>query len=358
MSAPALTYDPRLYWWPIALLLPLTLLLPVTWVGVSPVWAAVGPLVVYFLIVPALDHLFGQDHRNLTRATQGIEAHRGFYRALMYASVPLYMVGMAAVLWVIRYGGLPLWLLPLLIFGAGIMLGSVILVGHELGHSVGSKADKWLGMLALAAVGYGHFTIEHNRGHHLTVATPEDPASAPKGMSLYRFAQLELWGVWIGALRHQRAALNRKGHGWWSLHNTLMASWTMTLIWFAALTIWLGPLIIPALIALCFFAWFALTMANYIEHYGLRRKKLGNGKYEPCQPHHSWNSSFAFTNLLSFHLQRHSDHHVNASKPYQSLEHMDQAPQLPSGYPGCFAIALFPPLWFAVMNPKLPSLEG
>ena len=339
--------DPRLALWPIGLILPLLL------VSVSPLLAAFTPLIIYFLIVPVIDHLVGLDTRNLDAETQRILGNVKIYRRLLFASIPLYAVGMAGVLWVVRHGGLPLWSLPLFLFGAGVTLGSVILVGHELGHGVGAKWDRRLGLIALALVGYGHFTIEHNRGHHRTVATPEDPASAPKGMGLYRFAQRELWGVFQGALEQQHAQLKRQGVPWWSLRNDLLVSWLLTLTWFGALTLWLGLIIVPALLLLCFFAWFALTMANYVEHYGLRRAKLENGKYEPCQVHHSWNSSYAFTNLLSLHLQRHSDHHVNAAKPYQNLEHVADAPQLPSGYPGCFALALLPPLWFRVMNPRL-----
>ena len=297
---------------------------------------------VYFLAIPAVDHVFGRDHRNLDRETQQILARVPLYRGLMYAAIPPYGAGMLATLWVVRHGGLPLWGLPILLFGAGITLGSVILIGHELGHAVGAKWDRRLGQVALAMVGYGHFTIEHNRGHHIHVATPEDPASAPKGMNIYTFAWRELTGVGLGALQLQRAHLTRKGLAWWSWANDLLVSWAMTLIWFVAIILWLGPLIIPAILILCLSAWFALTLANYIEHYGLRRQKLDTGNYEPCQVHHSWNSNFAFTNLLSFHLQRHSDHHVIATKPYQNLEDKPEAPQLPSGYPGSFGLALIP----------------
>ena len=348
-----LSSDPRLRLWPLALATPLLLFVPLMLMGVSPPLAALALALVYFLGIPALDHLLGRDHRNLDRETQRILAQVPLYRALMYAAIPLYAAGMLATLWVVRYGDLPLWAVPILLFGAGITLGSVILIGHELGHAIGAKWDRRFGQMALAMVGYGHFTIEHNRGHHITVATPEDPASAPKGMGLYAFARQELWGVFIGALRLQRTYLNRKGITWWSWRNDLLVSWAMTLIWFGGIVLWLGPIILPALLVLSLFAWFALTMANYVEHYGLRRQRLDSGAMSRARVHHSWNSNFAFTNLLSFHLQRHSDHHLIATKPYQNLENKPEAPQLPSGYPGCFALALIPPLWFRVMDEKL-----
>jgi alkane 1-monooxygenase len=103
-------------------------------------------------------------------------------------------------------------------------------------------------------------------------------------------------------------------------------------------------------------AWFQLTSANYVEHYGLLRRKEADGRYERCQPHHSWNSNHVFSNLLLFHLERHSDHHAHPNRRYQSLRHFENLPSLPTGYFGMFLLAYCPPLWFRVMNPRLMAL--
>lgn len=216
--------DPRAPAWLIALTLPVFLFLPLVLMALSmPSWLiAVSTFLVYFALVPALDHLIGCDDRNLDAQTQVILAKTSTYRTLMYLTVPLYALGQIAALYVYMHADFSLWMATVFLFGNGILLGSIILVGHEMGHATGSGMDRWMARFALSMVGYGHFTIEHNRGHHLRVATPEDPASADKGTSIYAFALREIPGVWINAWRMQAQALGRKGHPWFSVKNELL----------------------------------------------------------------------------------------------------------------------------------------
>jgi alkane 1-monooxygenase len=210
----------------------------------------------------------------------------------------------------------------------------------------------------MGLVGYGHFRVEHNRGHHVHVATPEDHVSARMGESIYAFALREIPGAFRRGWLLEKERLDRAGLSAWSLHNEILLSWALTLAIAFGLIAAFGPIIIPFLLVHHVYAWYGLTQANYVEHYGLLREKLPSGRYELPEPRHSWNTNHIYSNLISFHLQRHSDHHANALRPYQALRDFENLPRLPSGYPGCFALAMIPPLWFRVMHPKLMDWAG
>ena len=137
------------------------------------------------------------------------------------------------------------------------------------------------------------------------------------------------------------------------MQNDILQGYAITLGIAAVLLAIFGWVMVPFLLIHHATGWYGLTQANYVEHYGLKRKKLENGRYEPCAPHHSWNTNHICSNLLTFHLQRHSDHHANPQRPYQVLRNFPDLPRLPSGYPGCYGLAAIPPLWFRVMNPKV-----
>jgi len=165
-----------------------------------------------------------------------------------------------------------------------------------------------------------------------------------------------------GALRRgwhvEAERLAKLGTRTWSADNEILQSWALTLVIAAALLAAFGAVMIPFLLIHHFYAWYGLTQANYVEHYGLMRQKLASGRYELTEPRHSWNTNHIYSNIISFHLQRHSDHHANALRPYQVLRDFDDLPRLPSGYPGCFGLAAIPPLWFKVMNPRLLQWAG
>jgi alkane 1-monooxygenase len=237
--------------------------------------------------------------------------------------------------------------------GAGSGLG--LNTGHELGHKY-TAIEQWLARLVLAVPVYGHFTVEHGQGHHRWVATPEDHASARMGESIYRFALRELPGGVTRAWAIEKSRLQNAGNSTWSWHNTMLQSYAIAAVLQVGLLVSFGWLMVPFLAVHNIIAWWQLTSANYVEHYGLLRDKLPNGKYETPKPHHSWNANHVVSNLATFHLQRHSDHHAYPSRRYQSLRNFEDLPQLPSGYSGMFPLAYVPPLWFKVMDPRLLAL--
>jgi len=247
---------------------------------------------------------------------------------------------------------LPLWALLSFTLGVGLTSADAILIGHELGHKQ-NRMDQLAGRMALALVGYGHFTIEHNRGHHVHMATPEDCASSRMGESVYRFACRELPGALRRGWRLEQQRLSRLGRGAISVHNEILQTGALTLAVGATLVAAFGASMLPFVVLHHLYAWYGLTQANYVEHYGLLRQKLANGRYEPPAPRHSWNTNHIYSNLISFHLQRHSDHHAHPLRPYQVLRDGPDLPRLPSGYPGCFGLAMIPSMWFKTMDPRL-----
>jgi alkane 1-monooxygenase len=215
-----------------------------------------------------------------------------------------------------------------------------------------------LSQISLAVSGYGHFRMEHNLGHHVQVATPEDTSSARMGESIYRFALREIPGAMRRGWRLEAARLARGGHSHWSPRNEILQSLAITVLLQGGLVLWLGLATLPWLLFHNLWAWLQLTVVNYIEHYGLLRERRASGGYERCLPRHSWNSNHSVSNVLLFHLQRHSDHHAHAERRYQSLRHFEEAPQLPSGYMGMIVLAYAPGWFFRVMDPRLMAVNG
>ncbi len=234
----------------------------------------------------------------------------------------------------------------------GVVGGIAINTAHELGHKRASS-ERWLSRIALAQTGYGHFFIEHNRGHHAKVATPEDPASSRLGESFWAFLPRTVAGSVRSAWGIEATRLDRLDKPHFSIHNDILTAWAMTVGLFAGLAIVFGPVVLPYLVMQAVIGFSLLEVVNYLEHYGLRRNKREDGRYERCLPEHSWNSNNVASNVLLYHLQRHSDHHANPTRRYQALRHVEEAPQLPTGYAGMIVLAWFPPLWRRVMDPRL-----
>ncbi|MDX1481722.1 MAG: alkane 1-monooxygenase [Woeseiaceae bacterium] len=313
------------------------------------------PFITSFVLMPLLDALIGEDRNNPPEAVVPRLNADPYYLRLLRLVVPLHFVALIGTAWWAGSQDLSIWAFVGLAAVAGMTSGLGINTGHELGHKT-SRTDRWLARIVLAVPAYGHFTIDHNRGHHSEVATPEDPASARMGESIYRFAGREIPGAFRRAWRYEAERLQRKGLSPLSRHNEILQSLALALLLQAFLVVWLGPSMIPFLVIHNLFAWWQLTSANYVEHYGLLRRRQNNGRPEPCRPHHSWNSNHALSNLVLFHLQRHSDHHAHPARPFQSLRHFDDLPTLPSGYFGSYLLAWCPWLWFRVMDPKLIAL--
>ena len=346
--------DTKRWLWFSSLVIPLYAVAAVLWyvfVDPSP-WVTVVPFVLQFVVTPLLDTIVGEDTSNPPEEVIEQLTEDGYYRALLHASVPLYWLSFLVSAWFVGTQDLPWWAVIAMALSAGYASGTAITVGHELGHKT-DAADRWMAKLALAIPGYAHFCIEHNRGHHTHVATPEDPASARYDESVYSFALREIPGTLGRGIFHETERLKRKGFGFWTWRNDILQGWAITLTVQVALVVLFGWVMLPFLLIHNAIGWYALTQANYIEHYGLKRARKANGRYEPVRPEHSWNTNHRVSNLMLFHLQRHSDHHANPMRPYQSLRNFDDLPRLPSGYPGCFVLAAIPPLWRRVMNPKV-----
>lgn len=310
------------------------------------------PLLFIYLFIPMLDLLFGNDLSNPTESQIPILEKSKFYDWVLYLMLPIHYFVMFLLIYFMISEPLVLWMKVVVIFTLGVFGGLAVNLGHELGHKK-SRLDKNLAKLALASGAYGHFNIEHNAGHHREVATPEDTASARFGENIYQFALREIPGGLKRAWSIESKRLARKGKSWYSIDNQILHSYLMTVVFYGLMTFFLGPEALIILIAHIPVVWWQLTSANYIEHYGLLRQKDQSGKYVRCEPQHSWNSNHLISNLVLFHLQRHSDHHANSARHYQSLRHFDEAPQLPTGYMGMFLLAYIPPLWFKVMNKKV-----
>ncbi len=296
--------------------------------------------------------VIGEDRSNPPEEVVPLLEADGFYRWAAYALVPVLWLGFLGNAYFVGREDLPWTAVLAIVVNTGILCGVAINLGHELGHKK-SKLDRGLATSVLAMSAYGHFAIDHNRGHHRYVATPDDCASSGMGENLYGFALRELPGAFFRAWRLEAGRLERHEQRVWSLHNEIVRAGLITVAVSVGLVVAFGPMMVPYLAATYFIGAFHLTMANYVEHYGLLRQKRPNGHYERCQPHHSWNSNHAVSNWALYHLQRHSDHHANPGRRYQSLRHFEGLPTLPSGYFGMFLVAVVPPLWFRVMNPLL-----
>ena len=361
-TASALTVTPysdrKRYAWLLSMLVPCIVGIgPALMLGSGQAWTLWLPAVFFYGLAPLLDSLLGEDLSNPPESAVAALDADPYYRWITYLLVPVLWLSFIFSAWFVATQALPWHGVVAMVLICGTVGGFCINLGHELGHK-NTALERWLAKMVLAPSGYGHFFIEHNRGHHRDVATPADPASSRMGESIYRFVLREMPGAFRRACQLEAARLRQRGLAVWSLNNEIIQPALITLLLWGALMIWLGPEILPFLLVASFWANFQLTAANYVEHYGLLRREISPGRYEPCQPHHSWNSNHIFSNWALFHLQRHSDHHTHPLRRYQSLRHFDNLPSLPNGYFGMFSIAYFPPLWRRVMDPRLLQTVG
>ena len=310
-----------------------------------------APAIIH-IAIPILDLTFGEDFSNPPESAVETLNKDFFYRALVWLYVPFQLIGTVYGTWLAATQSLDWYAYIALVFTVGSTNGIGIGTAHELGHKQES-IDRWLSKLALASSMYGHFFVEHNCGHHKRVATPEDPASARMGESFWAFLPRTVLGSLISAWDLERERLKRKGKGVWSIQNENLQAWSLTILLYGALIIWLGW---PALVFLVLQGIYAASMlevVNYVEHYGLLRQKDQSGVYVRCAPEHSWNSNHIVGNILLYHLQRHSDHHAHPTRRYQALRHFGEAPQLPGGYASMITLAYCSPLWFALMDRRV-----
>jgi alkane 1-monooxygenase len=323
--------------------------------GLGVLWFF-GPLLV-FGIFPLLDLLVGMDATNPPDSViKWLEQDR-YYRWCTYLYIPIQYAGLVFACWLWSSGDLSTVDSVGLALTMGMVSGIAINTAHELGHKRASL-ERWLSKVALAQSGYGHFFIEHNRGHHVRVATPEDPASSRLGESFYAFLPRTVIGSLRSAWELEAERLGRDGRRPLGHRNDVLNAWAMTVVLFGALVAVFGVVVLPYLLLQAVLGFALLEVVNYLEHYGLLRQRRDDGRYERTRPEHSWNSNNVASNVLLYHLQRHSDHHANPMRRYQALRHFDEAPQLPTGYAGMIVAALVPPLWRRVMDRRLLAHYG
>ena len=348
--------DPKRYLWSAALVMPLLPFVAVVLHASTGrgVWLWLGPIVILG-VVPIVDLVTGSDPSSPPdEALAHLEQDR-YYRWVIYAFLPLQYAGFLVAMAVIARGNLLVSERIGLAVTVGFIGGLGINAAHELGHKR-QESERWLARVALAQSAYGHFYVEHNRGHHVRVATPDDPASARLGESFYAFWPRTVAGSFLSAWHLEERRLARGGRGPWRWGNEVVAGWLLTLGLYAVVIAWLGLTVVPYLLLQALVGLTLLEAVNYLEHYGLRRQRVGTGereRWERVEPRHSWNSNHITTNVLLYHLQRHSDHHAAPTRRYQALRDDPSAPALPTGYGGMILLALVPPLWRAVMDQRV-----
>ena len=312
-----------------------------------------------YLLVPILDQIVSRDSQNASAEEYEKLIKDRYFDILVYSHVYIQYLMLAWSCYILIYDNLTWWQVVGLFLSQGVYASTIINVAHELGHRV-SPIAQFHSRAALLSVSYMHFFVEHNRGHHVHVATPLDPATAKKNQTIFSFWKQSLFGGFASAWNIEKKQLEKKGKSTWSWQNEMIWVVVLPILLCVALTLifsemsgkiqWIIPIFfsVQSIIAIL-----SLECVNYIEHYGILRKALANGKYEKVNPLHSWNANHFYSNLMLFQLQRHSDHHAYAARPYQVLRHFDESPQLPYGYTMMILMSLVPPIFFRIMNKRL-----
>jgi alkane 1-monooxygenase len=312
------------------------------------------PLFVFFFFIPLLEHFLPQDDSNLTGVDKELAANDPFYDWLLYSLVPIQIVFLFWYLSNLLTANGNLELIGRTL-SMGIMCGVIgINVGHELGHRI-NRAEQLLGEILLTTSLENHFLPYHNRGHHHNVATPEDPATARKNEPLYVFWFRSHFGSYFQAWRIEIQRMEIAQKFKFSLNNRMVSYTLVNLSLCLVVFLWIGWEGLLFFVIVSTIGILLLETVNYIEHYGLVRKKRENGTYDRVRRIHSWNSNHVLGRVVLFELSRHSDHHYKADRPYQLLESHDESPLMPSGYPAMMLLALLPPLFFKVMNHRIIS---
>lgn len=305
------------------------------------------PVLVLFVALPLLELLIKPNANNLNDQEKQKRNKDGFYRILLRLALPV--VGVYVYLFTQSVSP-ALDTITLLgrISSMGLMLGVLgINIAHELGHKT-NTTDPWIAKCLLFFTFYTHFHLEHNYGHHRNVGLKKDPSTARKGEWLYAYWLRSIFMGWLSAWKigMQRA----KGH-WW--RNEVLFFSLVHLLLLAGIYFLFGIFVLLAYLGAAVFSWLLLETVQYIEHYGLVRHKVSGLLYENVDPKHSWNSNHLMGRTILFELSRHSDHHAWPHKDYPVLDHHDESPQLPTGYPGMMLLSLVPPLFFWVIHPRM-----
>lgn len=336
----------------VILILPLTVYVSFT----NNHWFTFIPLIVFFCLAPILDLLIKPDKYNFNKEQEQKEKENSLYTYILYATVPIQLFFLGWFLWMMKDVELTFLEYIGKISAMGLMCGVIgINVGHELGHR-NNRFDEFLGEILLLTSLNTHFLPYHNAGHHFNVATPNDAATARKNEVVYFFWIRSHFQSYYQAWTLENTRLKNSNRSWFHIQNRMLIYTFCNLILLTSIFFFLGLKALTAFVLAAIFGILLLETVNYIEHYGLLRKQNEKGRYERVKRIHSWNSDHRIGKSMLFNLSRHSDHHYNGSKHYQILKSLPESPQMPTGYPGMMLVALFPPLWFSIMNKKLKDL--
>ena len=332
-----------------ALTIPVTAFLGLHFQGI---WTYLTPIYA-FGIIPIFEILLPQKNSNYSEAEQDERSINKLFDWLLYLNIPIVYGLLLFALVAVTSNNLEVYEFIGLILSVGMVIGTNgINVGHELGHRQATN-ERFLGKALLLPALYMHFYIEHNFGHHLHVATKEDPATAKYNQPVYFFwfssiinQYTNAWKIQLKLLKNKQFLSFKNDMLWYII---FQISFLLIVYLFFGIT----GLLFSILSAITGFL--LLETVNYIEHYGLMRKKTSSGRYERVKEIHSWNSNHIVGRIVLYELTRHSDHHFKSSKKYQTLVCHDESPQMPYGYPTSMVLALFPPLWFKIMNKRIPQ---
>ncbi len=315
-------------------------------------------IIYVFGLIPFLELFFSGTTQNMNEIEESLAIHDRWYDLLLYSLVPVQVALLIYFLYSVDDDSLLLWEKIGLMTAYGMSCGALgINAAHELGHRI-SWYEQMMSKILLATTQYMHFFIEHNRGHHKNVSTDEDPASARYGETVYGFFIRSIRDSWLSAwhLEGKRLAANKQG--FWSLHNEMLRFQIIQLLILAVIFLIFDWQVLLFYLGGATIGFLLLETVNYIEHYGLRRKQIADGRYERTLPIHSWNSNHSLGRILLLEVTRHSDHHYLANRKYQILRHFDESPQMPTGYPGMMLLSLIPPLWFRVMHKQIEKYRA
>lgn len=310
-----------------------------------------------FVFIPALEMLLKESNEEMSDEVKKNRSMDIFFDILLYLNIPLVFSIFFLSLNLLLYSSSSFEIIGIIASTSIMMATNGINVAHELGHRK-SFFSRTCSKLLLMPSQYMHFYIEHNFGHHVNVGTAEDPATAKYKQSLYSFWITSVIGQYIGAWKLQLKLLKISKYKFFSIKNDMMFYVIFQLMFIYLIYFNYGITVTIYSLIISVISFLFLETINYIEHYGLSRKKDKNGRYERVKTIHSWNSNHVVGRLVLYELTRHSDHHFISSKKYQVLESIDESPQLPYGYPTSILLSMVPPLWFKIMNPRVESYQN
>ena len=310
-----------------------------------------------FIFIPLLEILVKKSDEKYSEEEKKNRLLAPFFDLLLYLNIPIVFGIFFFSIDKLAFTSSLSDIVGIILSASIVMATNGINVGHELGHRKSIIARTCSKILYLPSQ-YMHFYIEHNFGHHINVATPEDPATARYKQTLYSFWITSVIRTYISAWKIQLRLLRVSKKSFLSIKNDMIFYTLFQILFLLFIYYNFGLYLTILSLVMSVVSFLFLETINYVEHYGLLRKKELSGRYERVKPHHSWNSNHTIGRIVLYELTRHSDHHFKSSKKYQVLESLEDCPHLPYGYPTSILLSLIPPVWFRIMNPLVKNYMG